>query len=58
LRKFLCTVDFDGVVVIGDGEKDQAPMPFNGEHVGTGNGPSCAIAVDPIDGTSLAAAGR
>jgi fructose-1,6-bisphosphatase II len=58
MRKFLGTVDFDGVVVIGEGEKDQAPMLFNGEHVGTGNGPSCDIAVDPIDGTSLAAAGR
>jgi fructose-1,6-bisphosphatase II len=58
MRKFLGTVDFDGVVVIGEGEKDQAPMLFNGEHVGTGNGPSCDIAVDPIDGTSLTAAGR
>ncbi len=58
MRKFLGTVDFDGVVVIGEGEKDHAPMLFNGEHVGTGNGPSCDIAVDPIDGTSLAAAGR
>ncbi len=58
MRKFLGTVDFDGVVVIGEGEKDNAPMLFNGEHVGTGNGPSCDIAVDPIDGTSLTAAGR
>jgi fructose-1,6-bisphosphatase II len=58
MRKFLGTVDFDGVVVIGEGEKDEAPMLFNGEHVGTGNGPSCDIAVDPIDGTSLTAAGR
>jgi fructose-1,6-bisphosphatase II len=58
MRKFLGTVDFDGVVVIGEGEKDHAPMLFNGEHVGTGNGPSCDIAVDPIDGTSLTAAGR
>ena len=58
MRKFLGTVDFDGVVVIGEGEKDKAPMLFNGEHVGTGNGPSCDIAVDPIDGTSLTAAGR
>jgi fructose-1,6-bisphosphatase II len=46
------------VVVIGEGEKDSAPMLFNGEHVGTGNGPACDIAVDPIDGTSLTAAGR
>ncbi|WP_210506868.1 class II fructose-bisphosphatase [Naasia sp. SYSU D00057] len=58
MRKFLGTVDFDGVVVIGEGEKDNAPMLYNGEHVGTGNGPSCDIAVDPIDGTSLTAAGR
>jgi fructose-1,6-bisphosphatase II len=58
MRKFLGTVDFDGVVVIGEGEKDNAPMLFNGEHVGTGHGPSCDIAVDPIDGTSLTAAGR
>ena len=58
MRKFLGTVDFDGLVVIGEGEKDNAPMLFNGEHVGTGRGPSCDIAVDPIDGTSLTAAGR
>ncbi|MCW4386459.1 class II fructose-bisphosphatase [Salinibacterium sp. SYSU T00001] len=58
MRKFLGTVDFDGVVVIGEGEKDEAPMLFNGEHVGNGNGPACDIAVDPIDGTSLTAAGR
>ena len=58
MRAFLATVDFDGVVVIGEGEKDHAPMLFNGEHVGTGRGPACDIAVDPIDGTSLTAAGR
>ncbi len=58
MRKFLGTVDFDGVVVIGEGEKDNAPMLFNGERVGTGQGPACDIAVDPIDGTSLTAAGR
>jgi len=58
MRKFLGTVDFDGVVVIGEGEKDNAPMLFNGEHVGTGRGPACDIAVDPIDGTSLTASGR
>ena len=58
MRKFLGTVDFDGVVVIGEGEKDHAPMLFNGERVGTGKGPACDIAVDPIDGTSLTAAGR
>ncbi|RFA11502.1 fructose-bisphosphatase class II [Subtercola boreus] len=58
MRALLGTVDFDGVVVIGEGEKDKAPMLFNGEHVGNGNGPACDIAVDPIDGTSLTAAGR
>lgn len=58
MRAFLGTVAFDGVVVIGEGEKDHAPMLFNGEHVGTGIGPECDIAVDPIDGTSLTAAGR
>lgn len=58
MRKFLSTVDFAGVVVIGEGEKDEAPMLFNGEQVGNGQGPDCDIAVDPIDGTSLTAAGR
>jgi fructose-1,6-bisphosphatase II len=58
MRKFLSTVNFSGLVVIGEGEKDDAPMLFNGEVVGTGNGPLCDIAVDPIDGTSLTAAGR
>ncbi|WAB80590.1 class II fructose-bisphosphatase [Microcella daejeonensis] len=58
MRKFLGTVNFAGVVVIGEGEKDEAPMLFNGEEVGNGQGPACDIAVDPIDGTSLTAAGR
>ncbi|WP_096383472.1 class II fructose-bisphosphatase [Aurantimicrobium minutum] len=58
MRAFLSTVNFEGVVVIGEGEKDEAPMLFNGEKVGTGRGPACDIAVDPIDGTSLTAAGR
>jgi len=58
MRKFLGTVNFDGVIVIGEGEKDKAPMLFNGEHVGNGQGPSADIAVDPIDGTALTAAGR
>ena len=58
MRKFLGTVDFAGTVVIGEGEKDEAPMLLNGEVVGNGNGPACDIAVDPIDGTSLTAAGR
>lgn len=58
MRAFLRTVNFDGRIVIGEGEKDDAPMLFNGEHVGSGRGPQCDIAVDPIDGTSLTAAGR
>jgi fructose-1,6-bisphosphatase II len=58
MRAFLGTVNFDGTIVIGEGEKDNAPMLFNGEHVGNGTGPHCDIAVDPIDGTSLTAAGR
>ena len=58
MRAFLATVEFDGTVVIGEGEKDEAPMLFNGERVGTGQGRAYDIAVDPIDGTSLTAAGR
>ena len=58
MRAFLGTVHFEGRVVIGEGEKDNAPMLFNGEILGTGNGPKVDIAVDPIDGTSLTAAGR
>jgi fructose-1,6-bisphosphatase II len=51
------TVDMNGVVVIGEGEKDQAPMLHNGELVGNQQGPNCDVAVDPIDGTSLTANG-
>ena len=58
MRAFLGTVAFRGTVVIGEGEKDKAPMLYNGEVVGTGDGPECDIAVDPIDGTSLVAGGR
>jgi fructose-1,6-bisphosphatase II len=58
MRAFLGTVNFEGLVVIGEGEKDNAPMLFNGELVGNGLGPKVDIAVDPIDGTSLTAAGR
>ena len=58
MRAFLGTVAFDGTVVIGEGEKDEAPMLFAGERVGTGAGPACDIAVDPIDGTSLVGSGR
>ena len=52
MRAFLGTVNFEGLVVIGEGEKDDAPMLFNGEKVGTGLGPKVDIAVDPIDGTT------
>jgi fructose-1,6-bisphosphatase II len=48
MRKFLATVNFAGTIVIGEGEKDKAPMLFNGEVVGNGHGPECDIAVDPI----------
>ena len=58
MRAFFTTVNFDGTIVIGEGEKDEAPMLFNGERVGNGRGPQCDVAVDPIDGTSLTAAGR
>lgn len=57
MRSFLHTVHFNGIVVIGEGEKDEAPMLFNGEQVGDGTGPECDVAVDPIDGTRLAALG-
>ncbi|MGH3459520.1 class II fructose-bisphosphatase [Aeromicrobium sp.] len=55
MRTLINTVQMNGVVVIGEGEKDQAPMLFNGERVGDGTGPDCDVAVDPIDGTTLAA---
>ena len=58
MRAFLHSVGIDGRIVIGEGEKDEAPMLFNGEAVGNGRGPECDIAVDPIDGTSLTAEGR
>ena len=51
MRLILNTIDMDGVVVIGEGEKDEAPMLYNGEHLGTGLPPALDIAVDPIDGT-------
>jgi len=57
MRSLVSTVSMNGVVVIGEGEKDEAPMLFNGEHVGDGTGPECDIAVDPIDGTTLTAKG-
>ena len=57
MRLVLNTVPMDGIVVIGEGEKDEAPMLFNGEEIGAG-GPQCDIAVDPIDGTTLTSLGR
>lgn len=57
MRAMLSSVNFNGVVVIGEGEKDEAPMLFNGERVGTGEGPEVDVAVDPIDGTRLTAMG-
>ena len=58
MRTVLSTVPVSGVVVIGEGEKDDAPMLFNGEIVGDGSKPETDVAVDPIDGTSLTASGR
>jgi fructose-1,6-bisphosphatase II len=58
MRKMLDTVEMDGTVIIGEGEKDEAPMLFNGERVGTGHLPEVDIAVDPVDGTRLLAEGR
>ena len=58
LRAALAPLDVDGVVVVGEGEKDEAPMLFVGERFGTGAGPAVDLAVDPIDGTRLAASGR
>jgi fructose-1,6-bisphosphatase II len=57
MRTMLDTVDMDGVIVIGEGEKDEAPMLFNGEHVGNGRGPALDVAVDPLEGTRLTANG-
>lgn len=58
MRFMLNTIEMDGIIVIGEGEKDEAPMLFNGEKLGTGNAPQVDIAVDPIDGTRLLALGR
>jgi fructose-1,6-bisphosphatase II len=57
MRLLINTVSMNGVVVIGEGEKDKAPMLYNGEQVGDGTGPACDVAVDPIDGTRLTANG-
>jgi fructose-1,6-bisphosphatase II len=57
MRMLLDTVSMDGVVVIGEGEKDEAPMLFNGEQIGDGSPPEVDIAVDPLEGTELCAKG-
>ena len=57
MRRLISSVSMDGIVVIGEGEKDEAPMLYNGERVGDGVGPACDVAVDPIDGTTLTAKG-
>ena len=58
MRTMLDTVSMDGVVVIGEGEKDEAPMLFNGEEIGSGEGPQVDVAVDPLEGTRLTALGQ
>src|ERR671938_1418017 len=58
MRAMLDTVTMDGVVVIGEGEKDEAPMLYNGERVGDGQGPEVDVAVDPLEGTTLTAKGQ
>jgi fructose-1,6-bisphosphatase II len=58
MRLMLDTVSMDGLVVIGEGEKDEAPMLFNGEEVGSGEGPQVDVAVDPLEGTRLTALGQ
>ena len=57
MRVMISTIGMNGIVVIGEGEKDNAPMLYNGEQVGDGTGPECDVAVDPIDGTTLTAKG-
>ena len=57
MRELVNTVSMRGVVVIGEGEKDNAPMLYNGEEVGNGDGPECDFAVDPVDGTTLMSKG-
>jgi len=57
MRVMISSIGMNGTVVIGEGEKDDAPMLFNGEQVGDGTGPECDVAVDPIDGTTLTAKG-
>ena len=57
MRLMVNTVSMRGVVVIGEGEKDEAPMLFNGEEIGDGTGPEVDVAVDPLEGTRLTALG-
>ncbi len=58
MRLMLGTVQMNGIVVIGEGEKDEAPMLYNGERVGSGTGPDVDVAVDPLEGTRLCATGQ
>lgn len=58
MRLFFKSVDVDGTIIIGEGEKDKAPMLFNGERVGNREGPAVDVAVDPVEGTNLLALGR
>jgi fructose-1,6-bisphosphatase II len=58
MRIVLSSISMDGIVVIGEGEKDNAPMLYNGERIGDGTPPKADIAVDPIDGTTSTALGR
>ena len=58
MRLSFNTLDIQGRVVIGEGEKDEAPMLYNGEVIGTGVGPAVDVAVDPVEGTNLLAYGR
>jgi fructose-1,6-bisphosphatase II len=58
MRAVLDTVEMTGLVVIGEGEKDEAPMLYNGEEVGSGHGPEVDVAVDPLEGTRLTAKGQ
>src|SRR5436189_2603763 len=58
MRAMLDSVSMDGVVVIGEGEKDEAPMLYNGESIGDGTGPQVDVAVDPLEGTRLTALGQ
>lgn len=57
MRSMLDSIEFDGVVVIGEGERDEAPMLYIGEKIGTGSGPELEIAVDPLEGTTICAVG-